>query len=724
MDRMSLDVVRVLVVEDSLGEADLIRDMLSHAPGASFQIQHVQRLAGAKLHLVAGPADVVLLDLNLPDSDGLGGFEEVHRTAPWVPVIILTNVSDENVAARAVRLGAQDYLIKREVDTNLLTRSIRYAMERQRAEEALRESEERYALAVTGANDGLWDWYLHRKVAYFSPRWKSILGYERHEIGDGIDEWLDRVHPEDQEGLRGALTTHLKNGSEHFEYEHRVKTKQGNDLWVLCRGLAVKDAGGKAYRMAGSLTDISRQKRAESQLMHDALHDALTGLPNRSLYLDRLEVALRQFRRDDTKAFAVLFFDLDRFKNINDSLGHTVGDKLLVATARRLVKSLRPGDTLARLGGDEFAILLNEIDGVSDAKQVAERIHELLAREFYIGGHEVFTAASIGLALSASHYRRPEEMLRDADLAMYRAKRAGNMCCEVFDGDMHQSAIEVLRLETDLRRAVERREFLMHYQPIVSLETQRILGFEALLRWQHPDRGLLYPDEFIAAAEETRLIVPIAWQAMEEACRQTQCWQAQFPMDPPLSISINISGKLFLHPDMSGRLLAILGESGLPAASLRLEITESAIMDHREAALAELRSLRDAGVQLHIDDFGTGYSSLTYLQRFSYDSLKIDRSFVSGMKEPGESGVIVKAIVGLGKMLNMNVIAEGVETPEQLTWLQEMNCPEAQGYWFSRPLDEVAVGKLLQKTPGTLSWGRPTDRRVPASGGLSPRSGA
>ncbi len=694
---MNRGAIRVLLVEDDLAQADLIRALLDTASDSDFQIDHAQRLSEAKQRALETDPQVVLLDLNLPDSYGLVGFQELHRVAPWLPVIILTNVKDENEAARAVRLGAQDYLIKREVETALLIRSIRYAIERQRAEEALRESEERYALAVAGANDGLWDWHVTKNVVYFSPRWKAILGFKSREFRDRLEDWFDRVHPEDLDELKSALNGHLIHGVAHFEHEHRVRNKAGQYLWVLCRGLAVRDESGTAYRIAGSLTDISARKRAEAQLRHDAMHDALTRLPNRTLYLDRLDIALRRYHRNKDKQFAVLFFDLDRFKNVNDSLGHSIGDELLLAAAKRLQQFLRPGDTLARLGGDEFAILLNDLEGLADAQQVAERIHELLAREFTIGGHEVYTSASIGIALSASHYQRPEEMLRDADLAMYQAKRSGDVAAEVFDSDMHQSAMAVLKLETDLRRAVERQEFVLHYQPIVSLATERIIGFEALLRWQHPERGLLHPEQFIGAAEETGLIVPICWLGLHEACLQLREWQYRFPTHPPLSVSINISGKLFLQARMAERVLAALAECGLSPECLHLEITESAMLDHREAALAELRALRQAGIELHVDDFGTGYSSLTYLQRFSYDSLKIDRSFVGNVLRTEETNAIVKAIIALGKMLGMNVIAEGVETREQLLWLREAQCPQGQGFWFSEPLDSAAVGSLLWK---------------------------
>jgi diguanylate cyclase (GGDEF)-like protein/PAS domain S-box-containing protein len=688
--------IRVLLVEDSRAEADIVRDLLDRGDAREYVLGHVQRLAQAMPRLALGDVDVVLLDLNLPDSIGLSGFQEVHRVAPHTPVIILTNVRSEQLAASAVRAGAQDYLVKREINETLLRRAIRYAMERKRAEEALRVSEERYALAVSGANDGVWDWDVGRGVAYFSPRWKAIVGYGEHELGDRIEEWLDRVHPEDLERVKGSLQDHLDGRAPHLESEHRLFTRSGQTLWVLVRGLAVRGPDGRALRLAGSLTDITTRKLAEEQLLHDAFHDALTGLANRALCLDRLAQALRQYRRDPEKVFGVLFFDLDRFKNINDSLGHSVGDYLLMEVARRLERFLRPGDTVARLGGDEFAVILTDIDGVGAATHVAERIHELLGQVFVIAKHEVYTSASIGIAMVSEKYERPEDLLRDADLAMYRAKQRGTGCCEVFDTSMYESAAALLKLETDLRRAVEREEFVMHYQPIVAVDSGRIIGFEALLRWRHPERGVVLPDQFILAAEETGLIVPIGWWALRTACRQAREWHDLYPVDPPLSISVNISGKLFLTPDMSGRLIAILKECDLHPACLRLEITESAIMDHRDAAIVELTKLRSAGVKLHIDDFGTGYSSLTYLQRFAYDSLKIDRSFVSGMRHEQGGTALVQAIVALGKMLNMNVIAEGVETPEQYRWLRAMECPEAQGFWFSRPLDRNAAARLLQ----------------------------
>jgi len=699
---MIIQAVKVLLIEDTQAQADLIQDMLLHAQYGEYLLEHVPRFLQGMDRLRLGSIDVVLLDLNLPDMKGLGGLVQICQDFPAVPVIILTNEINQGLAERALREGAKDYLFKSEIDERLLSRSIRYAMERQHHEDALRASEERYSLAVSGANDGLWDWDLLTDEIYFSPRWQSMLGYQEGQLSRHRDEWFSRVHRDDVAALRRALQAHLDGVSRHFEHEYRICSNNDDYIWVLSRGLAVRNAAGKATRIAGSMTDIGLRKRAEEQLLHDALHDTLTNLPNRSLLLDRMEQAMRQFRRDAGKLFAVLYFDLDRFKNVNDSLGHSIGDQLLIQCAERLERFLRPGDTLARLGGDEFAILLNDIEDLSDATNVAERIHELLNEAFSINGHTVFTAASTGITLSAEKYEYPQDMLRDADLAMYRAKRSADITYEVFDSEMHASAVALLKLETDLRGALERQEFVIHYQPIINLQSGRMNGFEALLRWRHPERGMMYPEQFIMVAEETGLIVPLTWWVLGEACRQTRLWQLQYAQ-PDLSISVNISGKMFLHTDMLPHMQAILEQSSLSASALRLEITESAIMDHCDEALKALTALRELGIELYIDDFGTGYSSLTYLQRFAYDTLKIDKSFVSHVEQAGDSNSIVRAIIALGSMLGMKVIAEGVETPAQLQILQDLDCPEAQGYWFSKPLDWQGIDALIMRRPELLA---------------------
>ncbi len=708
---MDGDRFRVLLVEDSRADADLIREMLSSASGACFELTWVERLARGVELLCAGrvggaegpelpelPFDVVLLDFNLPDSAGIATFEAAHRAAPEVPILILTNLRDEEVALAAVREGAQDYLIKREVEGRSLIRAIRYAIERTRADRELRESKERFALVAQGANDGLWDWDLTAGTVYYSPRWKVLLGLDREEVGEDPAEWLDRVHPDDAPDLRAALETHLQGASGHFEHEHRIRRGDGSYLWVASRGLAVRHGDRPPHRMAGSIIDISARKQAEAQLVHDAFHDALTRLPNRALFLDRLGVAMVSVQRAGESHFAVLFLDLDRFKNLNDSLGHAMGDLLLREMAGRLTAGLRPGDTVARLGGDEFALLLGDVGTVAAAAQVARRVQSLVSERFVLEGHEVFTTASMGIALSATGYQRPADMLRDADIAMYRAKAAGKARYEVFDRDMHRSAVALLELETDLRRALEEEQFVMHYQPIVALESGAVVGFEALVRWRHPRRGLVPPASFIAVAEETGLIVPLGWWVLAEACVQIADWNARFASEAPRSVSCNVSGKLIAQPDVVDRVVAILESSALDPSLLRLEITENVVIDHGPAVLDHLSELRALGVQLHIDDFGTGYSSLSYLQRFRYDTLKIDRSFVSALGRRGEEGgQIVQTIVALGNQLQMNVIAEGVETEDQARWLRRLHCPQGQGYWFARPLDPPRIEALLER---------------------------
>ncbi|HUQ34480.1 MAG TPA: EAL domain-containing protein, partial [Pyrinomonadaceae bacterium] len=424
-------------------------------------------------------------------------------------------------------------------------------------------------------------------------------------------------------------------------------------------------------------------------------HDGLTGLPNRALFMDHLKLSVERGKRRDDRLFAVLFLDLDRFKVINDSLGHMVGDQLLVGIARRLEICLRPGDTVARLGGDEFTVLLEDLMSVTEAIEVADRLQKALALPFNLNGHEVFTTVSIGIALSSTGYDRPEEVLRDADTAMYRAKMLGKARHEVFDKTMHARAMNLLQMESDLRRAIERKEFVLHYQPIVALETGTIRGFEALIRWQHPERGFVSPGEFIPIAEETGLIIPVGQWVLEEACRQIHEWQEQFPQYPPLQISVNLSGKQFNTPNLIDQVSRVLRETNVEPHSLKLEITESMVMENFETAIEMLNQLRTLGLELSIDDFGTGYSSLSYLHRFPISTLKIDRSFVSRMSDNNENAEIVRTIMMLARSLKMDVVAEGVETTDQLTQLAMLECEYGQGYYFSRPLDVASASTLL-----------------------------
>jgi diguanylate cyclase (GGDEF)-like protein len=421
--------------------------------------------------------------------------------------------------------------------------------------------------------------------------------------------------------------------------------------------------------------------------------------------MDHLKLSVERGKRREDRLFAVLFLDLDRFKVVNDSLGHMVGDQLLVGIARRLEICLRPGDTVARLGGDEFTVLLEDLMSVTEAIEVADRLQKALALPFNLNGHEVFATVSIGIALSSTGYDRPEEVLRDADTAMYRAKMLGKARHEVFDKTMHARAMNLLQMESDLRRAIERNEFVLHYQPIVALETGTISGFEALIRWQHPERGFVPPDDFIPIAEETGLIIPIGQWVLEEACRQIHEWQEQFTQYPPLQISVNLSSKQFVNSNLIDQIRRVLRETNVEPQSLKLEITESVVMENFDMAIEMLNQLRTLGIELSIDDFGTGYSSLSYLHRFPISTLKIDRSFVSRMSDNNENAEIVRTIMMLARSLKMDVVAEGVETIDQLTQLAMLECEYGQGYYFSKPLKIADAAKLLadgQTYPITL----------------------
>jgi diguanylate cyclase (GGDEF)-like protein len=464
---------------------------------------------------------------------------------------------------------------------------------------------------------------------------------------------------------------------------------------MLSRGLAVRDGNGSATRIAGSMTDITERKLAVDRLTHDAFHDALTQLPNRALFMDRLQRAIEVQRRHPESFFAVLFLDLDRFKLVNDSLGHVVGDELLLAVARRLTETMRSSDTVARLGGDEFAVLIESVEHVADTVRAARRIEDALAEPFQLGGHELFTTVSIGIAVSTTGYRDPQDVLRDADIAMYRAKARGKARHEVFDTAMHERTVELLQFETDLRRAIDRGELRVHYQPLFELRGGGLTGFEALVRWQRGE-SLIAAQEIVSVAEETGLIVPIGEWVLRESLRQMKEWDDAGLTGGKLDLHVNLSPRQLLHPNVVERLREIITASGVAPERLHLEVTESLLIDNAAAAAELLHALRDIHVGLSLDDFGTGYSSLSSLRQFPFDMLKIDRSFLMDA-DARRVDEIVRTIATLARVLGMNVTVEGLETADQAERMRELDVDYAQGFFFARPLEPEAAVALMTR---------------------------
>jgi diguanylate cyclase (GGDEF)-like protein len=569
---MSTKLVKtLLLVEDNLGDARLLREMLNEQNSLNTQLTHLECMSDAERYLAEHSVDIILLDLGLSDAQGLEAIRRAHAAAPSVPLVVLTGLDDESVAVQALQQGAQDYLIKGQIDTRGLLRALRYAIERKTMESA--------ALAMA------------RQVAY------------------------------------------------------------------------------------------------------SAEHDFLTGLPNRMLLNDRIDRAIALAARH-TKKVAVLFLDLDGFKYINDSLGHPTGDKLLQSIAKRLVDCIRGSDSVSRQGGDEFVVLLLELEQAEDAAITARRMLHAVAQPHFIDQHDLHVTSSIGVSVYPDDGRDAATLIRNADTAMYQAKENGRRSFQFFKPAMNVRAVERQFIEEGLRRALERREFALHYQPKVNLTTGAITGAEALIRWTHPTRGLISPADFIPVAEDCGLILPIGAWVLREACEQARAW-----MDaglPATSVAVNVSAMEFRNENFLDGLVAILSETGLDPRSLELELTESVLMKHAAATATILRTLRESGIRVAVDDFGTGYSSLSYLQKFPVDAVKIDQSFVRQISTAGDDTTIVKAVIGMARGLKLRVIAEGVETPEELAFLRAYRCEEAQGYYFSRPVPAQQFAMLLR----------------------------
>ncbi len=568
----------------------------------------------------------------------------------------------------------------------------------------LQKSEERYQRSALGSNDGLWDLDLEHDSIYFSDRWKSMLGMPAKTSISTLSEWYNRTHPEDLYLLKSSLQEHIDNKTNSISIEHRLMHNDGRYRWMLCRGIGQKNTEDTIVRIAGSLTDISEQKAVEERLIHDAFHDEMTGLPNKALFMEHLRKAYIRTNRNKDFLFAVMVLDIDRFKIISDSFGHETGDTLLVDIARRLRQILRKDDeicrfgniaTIARFKGDEFIILLDGIKKISDVTRVAERIRQTFREPFTLKDQQIFITFSMGIAASTSEYTNQDDLIRDADNAMHKAQALGGNCHRIFDTKMHQQAISLLTMESDLRKAVDKEQFTLHYQPIISLLQGNIIGFEALIRWIHPTRRMISPLQFIPLAEETGLILPIGEFVLREACKQISKWQKTLA-NPDLFVTVNVSAKQFSQKNLVSFIEEAVKNAAITPMALKLEITESVIMEDADKAKKIISAMKSLGTQIYLDDFGTGYSSLNHLHSFPFDCLKIDRSFIMNLDDhKKENFAIIRTILSLADNLNMKVTAEGIETEKHLEILRILGCDFGQGYFFSKPLEPDAVTNIL-----------------------------
>ena len=623
------------------------------------------------------------------------------RAASPHPILALTGGEETRRASRA-RLspdGAGEVLRIADLTPPLLELAIDGLLRRTAQSYRLTELRERFALAIQGSKDGMWEWDLGRDRVFYSQRWKQVLGHAGEEVGQSLDDWMNRVHPHDAQRLRRELQAIVDGPKVQMQHEHRIRHADGDYRWVLARAVVQRSAEGTAVRIAGSLTDTTEYRTREKVLREQSRHDAITDLPKREAFLQRLARAVELARDHEDYMFCVLLIDVDRFRMIHDSMGTKGSDAVLGQLAKRIGGAIRSEDLLARFGGDKFSVLLENLDDPSEGTHFAKQIHEAMGEPFVVGEDQVYVSVSIGMTSSARGYANVDDVLSDVGAAAGKAKGNTDKRHEIFDTNMRIEALTLLRLEMALREAVEKEQFELHYQPIVDLANGNALrGFEALVRWQHPKRGRISPGEFIPLAESTGLIVDLGRFCLREAAGQLAAWMDEFELDD-LSVSVNMSGRQTSDPNLLHDVFEAVKNSDLPLGALKLELTESVLMDNAEGASKLMQDLRDQGVKIWIDDFGTGYSSLSYLHRFPVDGLKIDKSFVDVLDGTAGSATMVRTVLDLAQNLGLDVIAEGIESEVQAAQLREMGCPLGQGYLFSRPLTKgdayaiVARGK-------------------------------
>ena len=693
MSKKSIKIL--LLVEDNAGDADLLREMLNEPGSHNLTLTHVERLSEAEKYLAGHSADLILLDLGLPDAQGLAAVRRARAVAPHVPLVVLTGMDDEALAAQALREGAQDYLIKSEIEARGLRRSLRYAVERKALEEALFVEKERAQVTLRCIGDGVASTDISGNITFLNLVAEKMTGWTWHQAaGRPMFEVLRILDAATRETIQNPMAIAVEqNQTVHLPPNCLLIRRDGFEIPIEDSVAPIHDRDGRATGAVIVFHDVSATRAMALQMTHSAQHDHLTGLPNRMLLNDRVSQAINLAPRH-TKKVVVMFLDLDGFKYINDSLGHPVGDKLLLSVGRRLVDCVHGSDTVSRQGGDEFVILLSEVEHSMDAAITARRMLEAVAQPHTIDQHDLHVTTSIGMSVYPDDGEDAETLIKNADTAMYQAKENGRQSYQFFKPAMNARAVERQSIEEMLRRALERSEFALHYQPKINLKTGEMTGAEALIRWTHSTRGPIPPAQFIPVAEESGLILPIGNWVLREACRQGRAWT-----DAGLrtgTMAVNISSIQFRDESFLDGVFAILDETGLDPNSLELELTESVLMKHVESTACVLDALKRKGVQVAVDDFGTGYSSLSYLRKFPIDSLKIDQSFVRQITTAPDETTIVAAVISMGRSLNLRVVAEGVENQEELAFLQAHQCDEAQGYYFSRPVPPKQFEGLLQ----------------------------
>ena len=684
---------RILLVEHEAADATVILDALNHAPDASFEVEWVRRCSEGLARLDG--IDAILLDLYLPDSRGIATFDCLFRAAPNIPILLLIDPQHEETARLAVQCGAQDYLFKDRLDAYLLPKIIGSMIERAAYAEALFEEKERAQVTLNSIGDAVVSTDVAGRVTYLNVVAEDLTGWSRNEAaGHPLEEVLQIVDATTRQAMQNTTMLAIR--------ADKALALPPNCVLIRRDGIeaAIEDSTAPIHDRRGAVTgavmvfhDVSMARAMTRKMTHLAQHDSLTNLPNRVLLGDRLREAIILSGRHQRK-LSVLFLDLDRFKHINDSMGHVVGDRLLQSVARRLFSCVRSSDTVGRQGGDEFVVLIWEVRRAEDAAMTAAKILEALREPHRIDGHELYVSGSIGIVTYPDDGTDAETLMKKADLAMYHAKETGRDSYQFFKPAMNARAVERQSLEDSLRYAIERRELVLHYQPKVDLKSGGIIGAEALIRWRHPQRGLVPPGQFVTIAEDCGLIVPIGRWVLREACRQARAWQTAGL--PPLCVAINISPVELRAPGFVTGVRTILKETGLEPRYLELELTETVLIEDSRSVADVLEELKDIGVLLALDDFGTGYSSLSHLKRFPIDTLKIDQSFVRDLTVDEDDAGIVTAVIGMGRSLHMRVVAEGVETREQLEILQEHGCPQGQGYYFCRPVPAEEFGHLLE----------------------------